>query len=157
MKKTFRNVCGLIVLGFFLMLSSCEPSGECIGDFTPYMKASFYTLNANGKPAAWKDSLVSVEELYTGQLLSNQTFLPGTIGLPLNPLKDSAAFAFHFQNSDDTLWVTYTSIDKILSPECGLQTYYNHLDTLHQSFDSLAIIHQSVRTTNETELEIYSL
>lgn len=157
MKKTFEKVSGLLLMGFFLMLGSCEPSGECIGDFTPYMKTTFYRIDANGERAAWEDSLVSVKELYTNQWISDTLILPTTIGIPLNPLKDSAAFAFHFQNQDDTLYVKYTAVDKILSPDCGLQTYYNHLDTIHQSFDSLVIINQSVRTTNDTELEIYSL
>lgn len=72
------------------------------------------------------------------------------ISLPLNLTVDSTAFIFVDGETRDTLVINYDRVDRIYSPECGLQTEITNINLSgNHSFDSVRVLNPNLSKTNQ--------
>ena len=79
--------------------------------------------------------------------------------LPLNFGRDTASYVFiDYRTADtvqDTLSLTYRTVESILGIECGAEISFRRLAILNHTFDSARTIDTILTTENEANVYIY--
>ena len=75
--------------------------------------------------------------------------------LPLNPTTNSVTILFETALSTDSIVANYESRQRLISVDCGPEQLYVGLDTSLSTFDSLIVVASSLKSSNESNIEIY--
>ena len=124
------------VLALFLIFfsSSCFNQGDCLITASPYTKIDFYQK----KDKTPKIITFSYVEVF-GAGTAYQDSVVSSLLLPVDPNGDTTRFVLHYEDKSDFITVKYSSITRIISPECGAFVYYKDLEIVKTSFDETLI------------------
>lgn len=141
----------LFILGLFLLGISCRDIEDCNADENlNYVVLRFYDKETKGTR---KIGFVTTE------VSSPYTFVPTTdstaIVLPLNPEDTVVQYLFDSDTLDFVLRFRYDREISIFDPECAPSISYSEIDTLNQTFDSLAITGTVANRQIDTHFEAY--
>ena len=145
---------------FILCLASifaCDVDSNCGSVNVDFITFSTVTLNANLEERnvqVFFDSIVSPQ---TDSVFVELDTI-GTFSLPLSPVTNETDFFFYFTGSSrvDSIRFTYDKINRVDSPECGIDMEFVGIDTVFQSFDSMVIVNDTLkRTVNAPNIKLF--
>ncbi|MBK6266873.1 hypothetical protein JKA74_17650 [Marivirga sp. S37H4] len=147
---------GIILAGVF----SCQVDSNCGSINVDYITFHLKSLNANGQEqnkTVKYDSIVSPQAnmaLYK----PDSVIAIGAFSLPLSPAENVTDFYLYSANRVDSLRFTYEKINRVDSPECGIDMEFVGLDTVFHSYDSMIIVNDTLRrTVNAPNIKLFIL
>lgn len=138
------------LIGSFLMLVfACKVDSNCGSVNVDYVVFDLVNLNAEGveqERSVVFDSIISPQAVITiFQQPDTSDLEVSSFPLPLNPVGDTTDFYFYYEGNSDTLRFSHEKINRVDSPECGIDMEFIGLDTVFQTFDSLIIVNDTLR------------
>ena len=139
----------MISLGLVL---SCGDIPTCLDIDTSLVKIKFIDIEGNAKEIfLTKLSAIGNEDGFPEY--GNDTL--NSVNLPLNPGALTTIFLIEqTSGSIDTIGLSYTVVAKLISPECGLDTAFDDMDTTFTSFNNLEILESIIHEDITTNIEI---
>ncbi|SMG41964.1 hypothetical protein SAMN05661096_02845 [Marivirga sericea] len=135
-----------IVLILIVSIFACQVDSNCNTLNVDYVTFNTVSLNANAEE-------INVQVIFDS-IVSPQTdsvfFLEDTLQnfqLPLSPVENQTDFFFYYGPFIDTIRFTYEKRNTVDSPECGIDMQYFGMDTAFQTFDSLIIVNDTLKST----------
>lgn len=146
-----------IVLVFFISVWACEVDSECGTVNVDFATFGYYEINDDGEAVLTGYYFDSVKIAEIDSAFYVQDTLT-EFRLPLNVTADTTAYYFYKDGEVDTLIVSYEKINRIDSPECGIELIYSGLDTVRQTFDSLVVRNDTLnRLINGENIRFFNL
>lgn len=149
---------------FFLMililpLLSCGTDPDCITSGSSLVRVNFLKAdNENADSLFFNAVFTSANE---DSLIAGKDTL-STLQLPLNPASDVTEFILENRALNDSILVfdtirlSYDRLQRIISPECGVELSFINLNIQKSTFDSLALVNgELIRNNNNANIEIY--
>ena len=140
---------------FLTLITACVNDELCVGNGTNEIQLKFVEYDSD------PESVISItfDSIgVSGEPLAYPTFSDSTafeIGLTVDPDSTWTRFVFITPTRTDTLDVNYFVTPSLISVQCGPELLYSKLDTLYNTFDSLAIIQETFDREVETNIKIY--
>ena len=138
------------LIGLFLsLIFACEVDSNCGSINVDYVTFDVVELNAEGREVEKTvlfDSIKSPQAIITiFQQPDTVDLLLSSFRLRLNPEGDTTDFYFYYDEQVDTIRFSHEKINRVDSPECGIDMEFIGLDTVLQTFDSLIIVNDTLR------------
>jgi hypothetical protein len=137
-----KSIISILIICIF----ACQVDSNCNSVNVDYVTFRTVSLNAN-----LEETNVTV---IFDSIISPQTdsifFLEDTLEnfqLPLSPVENQTDFFFYYGPFIDTVRFTYEKRNAVDSPECGIDMQYFGMDTAFQTFDSLVIVNDTLKST----------
>jgi len=133
------------------LILSCGDIPTCVDTDTSLVKIKFVDDTGAGKNIILtKLSAIGNESGFPEY--DNDTL--SSISLPLNPGTLTTTFIFAQKTGNDTLGLSYTVVAKLISPECGLDAFFDNMDTTFTSFNNLRILERIIHEDITTNIEV---
>ncbi|WP_375579343.1 DUF6452 family protein [Marivirga tractuosa] len=130
---------------FIISLFACEVDSVCGSQNVDYVTFRTVSLDANLEE-------VNVDVVFDS-IVSPQTdsvfFFQDTLfnfELPLSPVENQTDFYFYYGPFVDTIRLSYEKRNWVDSPECGIDMQFIGMDTVFQTFDSLIIVNDTLKS-----------
>lgn len=139
-----------------LVFSSCLTPPDCLVTATNNLKIKFTKrVIKNLKPTFVDTTLTFLYVKVTG---TDSLFYKGesksSLVLPVNPTATETTFTLYQKDQTDTIAVTYTPRNIIISPECGSYVYYQSLFVVGTSYSRFVISSSQLSTSATSNIEI---
>ena len=97
----------------------------------------------------------------------NSVFIPGTdtvlyssestskTVIPLNPVSSTTTVIFDSNFGKDTVVLSYHSVTRLISTECGAETFFLDLRVQEHTFDSLKVLNRNVLPDGKANFQIF--
>ncbi|MGK7389639.1 MAG: DUF6452 family protein [Candidatus Cyclobacteriaceae bacterium M2_1C_046] len=140
-----------IFLFFCFILTACLDEPDCIQEASDEILFLFKNDSTGASQSVKFDSVV-----ITGadSVLYRSKATPSTF-IPLNPLTTETEIIFNSPLGHDTIVLQYNTVTRLISPNCGAETFFLDLSVKEHTFDSLKIINLIVLPDGEPNFEIY--
>ena len=149
-----------VLLIFLIFLcSSCFNQGDCLITASGSTKIDFYQ-KADKLP-----KLISFSSIFIsgyGSVLYQDSVSASSLLLPVNPSGDTTRFTLNYDGKSDFITVKYSTETRIISPDCGVFTYYKDLEIVHTSFDqgvikliNTQLLIDAVHQKNATNIQVF--
>ncbi len=155
MKKNFIYLFGAITL--LIQLSSCEEKTVCDLATDAPLRANFYSILNDTLEVDTITGGISVIGIGATDSLVKGLTSQGSVQFTLNPYKDETAYLIKFDNTLDTLVITYERELQLVSEQCGFVTVFDvkGLAATYNYIDSIALINNRVTTETEQHVKIF--
>jgi hypothetical protein len=148
----------LAILVTFMGIITCAPNELCFTDNDTQVKISFKKEIYSGTDSAFfeNDTLIfsRITALDTDSIFVDSDTL-STVVLPVNTGVNFTVFLFDSDRGRDTLELSYKTISKLISVECGPEQIIEDLGVGVFTFDSLAILNSALLEQVNTNVEVY--
>jgi uncharacterized protein DUF6452 len=141
----------LVLIMSLGLILSCGDIPTCVDTDTSLVKIKFVD-NTGTATNMFLTKLSAIGNENGFPEYDNDT-LSGLI-LPLNPGAVTTTFIFEQTTGTDTVGLSYTVVAKLISPECGLDAFFDKLDTTFTSFNKLEILERIIHEEVTTNIEI---
>lgn len=135
---------------FVLLLSACLNKPDCLVSATNIVQISLKKIAVDSVNAV---TFSSIKVSGTDSLFYKNKKV-SSLSLPVNPLATLTTFTFYYGTKTDSVTLTYTVQDLVISPECGAYFYYQNLAVSSTSFTSVKVKNNQLTTSATTNLEI---
>ncbi|WKK77226.1 DUF6452 family protein [Marivirga salinae] len=151
----------LLIAGIF----ACDVDSNCGSINVDYVTFGTVTLNANLEEAPKNVSFDSIISPQTDSIFRYKDSISiSSFRLPLSPVENQTDFFFYYSINNandtvkygDTIRFTYEKLNRVDSPECGVDFEFVGMDTAYQTFDSLVIVNDTLkRTINAPNIKLF--
>jgi hypothetical protein len=163
-----------LLLGFILMLSSCESTGVCTEPVTPKLMIGFSDVDHLGNTINvpppenlkiygnrdGKDIIGSTPEseyIYPSLFPANEDKL---ITLIFDVNRDSLKYIFNFDgNFSDTLEIKYKRQDVYINNDCGYKAIFSEVELKHyttNAIDTIILLTENIEYDTEQHIQIFT-
>lgn len=138
-----------LIGGFLILVFACEVDSNCGSINVDYVIFDLVDLDAQGlevEKSVLFDSITSPDAIIT--IFEQRDTVDVKLSsflLPLNPVGDTTEYYFYYEGQTDTIRFSHEKINRVDSPECGIDMEFIGLDTVFQTFDSLIIVNDTLR------------
>lgn len=101
------------------------------------------------------ENIDSVKAIGSDTLFFISEDLVSSLELDLDPFNNNVTYVFFDNLSTDSLVISYTRINELVSPECGPSIAFNDLQVVTHTFDSVAVSNTFFNSNLEDNLEVY--
>jgi hypothetical protein len=141
----------IVALGW----SACAPDPTCADIFVPYVTASFYSVDEEGKETAESVQLDSLWADGADTLLYGNSPL-SVYGLYVNPEASSTTYNLCLNDTCNRITLQYDIKNYLISPECGAKFRFQNLKTEYEGFyDSVIVVKSELTYLGEVNVKIY--
>lgn len=141
----------LLFIFSILFLTACLDEPDCVQEASDEIVFAFKNAE-DGKirNVAFDSVLITGTDtvLYKSKAASS-------VVLPLNPLASGAEIIFDSTFGSDTIILSYNTVTRLISPDCGPETFILNLSVQAHTFDSLKIKNLNVLPDGGTNFEIF--
>jgi hypothetical protein len=158
--KSYMHFRLWIMVYLFWMISACNQDIRICEEPTDVkLTIGFYHRIDSTQYRDTSLAIAYVQTLHQPPIWIIDRSVKHSISLPLNQLADSSGFIIQPDsvNAADTILIYYTRQQKLLSPGCGIVTFFT-LDTLHYTkhhIDSASIVNKSVINIHEEHIRLF--
>ena len=148
--KVTKNWFRFLTIFILSLFISCGDTPTCLPTETNLVKIAFVDDAGIARQTTFSLRAIDYNDLfldYTDTTLSK-------LVLPLNPTSNSTTLVIDHDGISDTLGLKYIVIQKLISPECGLDIGLSDLDTTFTTFDNLKIVERIIFEDVTTNIEI---
>ena len=135
------------------LLTACLDEPDCIREASEIVKIAFKNKSTGGNLniAIEKVEIEGIDSVF----YSSQT--RNAISIPLNLYSDdhSTKIIIASDKATDTLTFTYNSFTRLISPDCGAETFITDIDIPDHTVDSLKIVDRQILPGIPVNYEIY--
>lgn len=139
-------VAGVLVV----LLSACLDKPDCLVSATNIVQIALKKIAVDSANAV---TFSSIKVSGTDSLFYKNK-KASSLSLPLNPQATLTTFTFYYGTKIDSVTLTYTIENLVISPECGAFSYYQDLAVSSTSFTSVKVKNNKLTTSATTNLEI---
>ncbi len=160
MRKRVRSrvVNKLAILFTFIGIITCDPNELCFTDNDTRVKISFKRIIYPNTDSSFleNDTLIfsRITALGTDSIFVDSDTL-STVVLPVNTGVNFTVFLFDSNQGSDTLELSYKTISRLISVECGPEQIIEDLEAGVFTFDSLGILNTALLEQVITNVEVY--
>ena len=163
MRFSFFKISFYAVILFLLVyVCSCRNEIDCLNTSTNLVKLSFFDSTRSIQSLVF-DSVFAIgleDSIFYDTMSTADTLF----SIPVNPFELNTMFVFILTQEtesdtlrrSDTLHLGYTIRQRVITEECGAVQFYNQLDTLFHTFDSLVIDRSDLSTINARNIRIFN-
>ncbi len=108
-----------------LLMTACTDDEVCEEATANDLRIGFYIAGQDAETRAVFDSLTIFALEKPDSLIYNKKNNVSVIELPLNPHNNQCIFVLDFYFNSDTIFITYTRIEQLISVECGFTMFFN--------------------------------
>ncbi|MEQ8474743.1 DUF6452 family protein [Fulvivirga sp.] len=137
-----RKLAGIMFLAYLFLVGCNEP--DCIRLASTTMGIGFYDINTGDALAIRVNRLQVVGS--DSVLMENVTSTRSVL-LPLNPSDTSVTAVFDTEFGIDTLILSYNTVTRLISEECGAEIMIENLRRARNDFDSIRFVNRSLQIT----------
>ncbi len=138
-----------------LVINACNEIPDCqLIDETAYFNVAFLDRDTTTLAEALVIYNLTSEK-GDSIIFSNDTLLVSGVSLYLNPYDTVSTFYFETDRGFDTLKVSYQTLYKIISEECGPVQEFLNLDTLDHTFDSISLENSFLNREINVNIALY--
>ncbi|MEM7548146.1 MAG: DUF6452 family protein [Bacteroidota bacterium] len=148
-----------ILVGILIFTFGCRDDTDCSTSSINFISLSFIDSGTFEVRQSNFDSVFApgFDTLFVTQADSLDTL----ILLPVNPFETEATYVFVGPDRNeeiriDTVVFSYFPRQGIITPECGPTQFFDDLDTISTTFDSLVVVQPRLRDFNATNVLIYN-
>ena len=127
----------------FLFLIGCNDP-DCIRLASTTMRIGFYDITT-GDASAIRVNLLQI--VGSDSILVQDVAAAKSVLLPLNPSDTSITAVFDTEFGIDTLILSYTTVTRLISEECGAEISIGNLRKVRNDFDSIRFENRSLQVT----------
>ncbi len=153
-----RVVNKLAILFTFIGIITCDPNELCFTDNDTRVKISFKRIIYSNTDSSFleNDTLIfsRITALGTDSIFVESDTL-STVVLPVNTGVNFTVFLFDSNQGSDTLELSYKTISRLISVECGPEQIIEDLEAGVFTFDSLGILNTALLEQVITNVEVY--
>ena len=135
-----------IIFILIISLFACQVDSNCGSINVDYISFETVSLNANREEIDVQVIFDSIVSPQTDSVFFFQDTL-NAFQLPISPAENQTDFFFYYGPIVDTVRFTYEKRNRVDSPECGIDVEYLGMDTAFQTFDSLIIVNDTLKST----------
>ncbi|MTI41775.1 DUF6452 family protein [Fulvivirga lutimaris] len=137
-----RKITGILFLAYLFLVGCNDP--DCIRLASTTMGIGFYDINTGDAMAIRVNKLqvVGIEAALLENIESTNNVL-----LPINPSDTSIAAVFDTEFGVDTLIISYNTVTRLISEECGAEIMIENLRKVRNDFDSIRFVNRSLQIT----------
>jgi hypothetical protein len=134
----------------FFLVTGCLNEPDCIITSTNLVKIHFKKDSKTAREITFDKINVSglTKDFYAGQKVTS-------VQLPVDPEANESTFVFYFENSIDTVRLTYSKQSQVISVACGAFTNYSDLFAPKSTFDSLRITNNRLLINATSNFEVF--
>jgi len=148
----------LAILGTIMGIITCAPDEVCFTDNDTQVKISFKKEVYSGTDSAFfeNDTLIfsRITALDTDSIFVEVDTLSRVV-LPVNTGVNLTVFLFASDQGSDTLELSYKTVSRLISVDCGPEQIIDHLRAGVSTFDSLEILNPALLLQVITNVEVY--
>jgi len=138
------------ILSVIFLLTGCLNEPDCIITSTNLVKINFKKDSKTTRPIAVTKINVSglTKDFYAGETVS-------AVQLPVNPDALESTFTFVFEGRTETLHLTYSKIQKVISLDCGAFTNYADLTVSESTFELYKITNTQLLINATSNIDLF--
>ena len=137
-----RKIARILFLAYLFLVGCNEP--DCIRLASTTLGIGFYDITTGNAMAIRVNRLQVVGS--DSILMQNVTSTRSVI-LPLNPSDTSITAVFDTEFGIDTLILSYSTVTRLISEECGAEILIKNLRKSRNDFDSIRFVNRSLQVT----------
>ena len=141
----------LFLLIFLPLLTSCLDEPDCVREASNIIKIGFKDITS-GQPLNVEFNKVTVsgtDSIFYTMITSS------ALMIPLNILENSSTIIFDTGTRVDTLTLRYKTTTRLISPECGPETFITGITAEDHTLDSLRAINANLLPDIPVNYEIF--
>lgn len=160
-QKTHNTSCytglALLALLVIMLFTACTDDEVCEEVTANDLRIGFYVSGQETETRAVFDSLTVFAVEKPESLIYNKQNNVSVIELPLNPHSNQCTFVIDFQFITDTIHLTYTREEHLISVECGFTLFFNIGEVQYTSnfIESLNQSNNYVTNTFDEHFKVY--
>ncbi len=149
-KKHLARINGMAILALFAItaFTSCTDDEVCEEATANELRIGFYVADQETETRAIFDSLTVFALERPDSLIYNKQNNVSVIELPLNPHNNESVFLLDFYYVTDTIRLTYTREEHLISVECGFAMFFNITDAQYSTNLILSLVKSNTYVTN---------
>jgi hypothetical protein len=136
---------------FLPLLTACLDEPDCVREASNVVKVAFRNIS-NGERLNVDINKVTISG-------TDSVFFPmvsaNGLPIPINFLKNSSTVVFETSERVDTLIFSYNTVTRLISPECGPETFITGLTVKEHTFDSLKTVNLILSPDVPVNYEIF--
>lgn len=140
---------------FFLVLlplmTACLDEPDCVREASNVVKIGFRDISDGDRVTISlnKVTLSGTDSVFYASTEANGVFIP------LNILNENSSIVFETTERVDVLNFKYNTITRLISPDCGAETFITNLDIAEHTFDSVRVVNTVLSPDVPVNYEIY--
>lgn len=153
-----RVIHSKIFLTFLVLISmtSCFENPVCAPQGSNLVNINFYDIDSKEEAILDFYAITTTELPAPSMIDPTDTLSASNLALPLNPYEAETEFIFTFENSTETLKLSYETRVDILQNECGFDPIFEDLMLIDYSFDSVVVTHAIINDQIDVNVKIYN-
>lgn len=140
-----------------LLITACTDDEVCEEVTANDLRIGFYISGQETETRAAFDSLTVMAIENPDSLIYNKQNNVSVIELPLNPHSNQCSFVIDFYFNSDTIHITYTREEHLISVECGFTMFFNINEIQHTTnlIESIYQYNNYVTNSFDEHLKVY--
>lgn len=133
------------------MMTACLDEPDCVREASNDIKFLFKN-SADGKN---RTVIIDSVVVFGADSILYRAKSTSTAVIELDPLHDFTSIVFHSNLAVDTIILEYRTFTRLITPDCGPETFILDLSIREHTFDSLRFINRNVLPNEDINIEVY--